>query len=181
MRRRRAPTPFQIVRRYKAGRAATLFLILCLVPRSFVQAKNLNYQRRTRRRRNPRKFCRRLRAPAQQLQLEALFTASHRPVVIRSEDWLQEKRKLFDDWFVRANRPVVSYTDKRSILLKSPNNLSLKMARRVHREAVRIARFHGAKIYAQRVREPTAGAHTDQLADTVVAFARFEFFHLEIN
>src|SRR5713226_2753008 len=101
--------------------------------------------------------------------------------MIRPEDRLQKKRKHFDNWFVRANCPVVSHVDERPVRRERPDTSAFQIASRFHREAVRVSRFHGARFYCQRVRQPASGAKHDYFADSVVPFARFEFFHFEIH
>src|SRR5438046_606150 len=98
---------------------------------------------------------------AKEFQFQTLFSALHGPIVIRTKDWFQQKRERPDDLFIGANHPVVSHIYDRAVLYKGPNAATFEIARRLHREAMRIARFNRAKIYSQGVREPAAGAQAN--------------------
>ena len=100
--------------------------------------------------------------------------------MVRTKDWLQQKRKHFDDSLVRANRPIISDVDEPAILLKGPNSAAFEISRGLHRESIRIARFSRAKVNPQRVWQPTPGAQADKPAKAMLA-AGFELFHFEID
>src|SRR5213078_84704 len=100
--------------------------------------------------------------------------------MIRTKDWFEQERKLFDDGLVGSNRPIISHIHEWAIRFESPDTFSFQVTGRVHRKTVWIARLNRAEVNAQRVRQPTARAQTDKFADSMLA-AWLDLFHFEVN
>ena len=81
----------------------------------------------------------RARAAPPKLQLEAFFTASHRPPVIGREKRFQKKRKRLQDGLVRAQLPIIDDAYTGPVLFERPNAAAFEIAFRDKSEAIRIA------------------------------------------
>src|SRR5579859_3142952 len=88
-----------------------------------------------------------------QLQLETLFSPLHCPTMIRGKQWFHDEREIAQQWFLRANSPVIDNTDPLTLLRKRPLATALKIAMGLQCKTIGTNVSH-RKIPAQCIRQP---------------------------
>src|SRR6266853_1545618 len=116
-----------------------------------------------------------------QLQLQALLSARHRPMMVgpknRPEHWGPDSQQRL----VRCNPPVVCDVHELAVLCESPDAGAFEVTVGDELEPVGRVGFSDFEAPPQRVRQPAFGVQLDHAPDATLRVAGRELFYIEVD